>query len=97
MRARAGTANLIRNKLHNDHAVLHAAADTESADPLIAIEHVARRFGRTVATIENWLKCEEMQFPRPKFIRRRRYFSSRELAQWEQKFSDSFAPRTAQP
>jgi predicted DNA-binding transcriptional regulator AlpA len=72
---------------------LHAAADTESAESLIAIEHVANRFGRTVATIENWLKCGEMEFPRPKYIRRRRYFSSRELAQWERQFSDNFAPR----
>jgi predicted DNA-binding transcriptional regulator AlpA len=70
-----------------------AAADSESAETLIAIEHVANRFGRTVATIENWLKCDEMEFPRPKFIRRRRYFSSRELAQWERQFSDRFARR----
>ena len=75
------------------HAALHVAAVAEPAEMLISIQHVAERFGRSIKTIELWLNCEEMQFPRPKLIRGRRYFSSRELATWEGRFSDKFAPR----
>lgn len=79
--------------MHASHAALRAAAKTAPAEVLISLEHVAARFGRSVATIENWLNCEELEFPRPKILKRRRYFSSRELEAWEQRFSDGFAPR----
>jgi hypothetical protein len=57
------------------------------------MQDVARRFGSTVRTIELWMADEDVAFPRPKLIRRRRYFSAYAIEEWERRFSDQLSPR----
>ena len=38
--------------------------------------------GITDMTLWRWLECEDLNFPRPYYIKRNRYWSEDELAAW---------------
>jgi len=44
---------------------------------------VAKRYGRTTRTIERWLEDEKLNFPRPVYISRYKYWNIDELEAWE--------------
>ena len=50
----------------------------------IPVPKVAERYGVHVRTIERWIEDPELQFPRPVYIRRRRYIKADELRAWEE-------------
>jgi predicted DNA-binding transcriptional regulator AlpA len=76
------------------------SAKTPPAAPAgswISIGDVAHKLGRSIKTIENYMRNTEMGFPRPKFFGARRYFSAAEFAAWEAQFSDGFQARPFPP
>jgi hypothetical protein len=46
---------------------------------------VAERYGRTPRTIEQWLVNQNLDFPRPVYINRFKYWNIDELETWERK------------
>ena len=78
-------------------ATSYAALLTEAdpAEQWLAIVDVAKMFGRTVQTVQNWMKDEDVQFPKPKFILGRRYFRASDIEKWKLRFSDQLARRHA--
>jgi cytochrome P450 len=46
---------------------------------------VCERFGVTCRTLDRWLANEELAFPRPLVINKRRYFEEVELITWERR------------
>jgi excisionase family DNA binding protein len=54
----------------------------------IPVPKVAERFGVHVRTIERWIEDTDLQFPRPVYIRRRRYIKADELRAWEEQQPD---------
>ena len=55
----------------------------EEEDRLLSFREIQHRYNRTSATIYNWLKDSELNFPRPKTIGRSKYFSLKELLAYE--------------
>jgi predicted DNA-binding transcriptional regulator AlpA len=55
-----------------------------SANNLLPARKVWERYGVTDRTLDRWLEREELRFPRPVVVNRRRYFREKELAAWEQ-------------
>jgi predicted DNA-binding transcriptional regulator AlpA len=52
-------------------------------DNLIPAPQVYKRYGKTDRTLDRWLRDEALGFPRPTYIKNRRYFSEAELVAWE--------------
>lgn len=44
---------------------------------------VCKRFGVTGRTLDRWLANEDLKFPRPLVINKRRYFDETEIIAWE--------------
>jgi predicted DNA-binding transcriptional regulator AlpA len=44
---------------------------------------VWERYGVTSMTLWRWLRDENLRFPRPVYIRRRRYWRTGDLVRWE--------------
>ena len=44
---------------------------------------VLERYSITAMTLHRWLKNADLNFPRPRYIQRRRYFLESELVEWE--------------
>ena len=70
---------------------MNLRCQSELLVPLLELE---TRYGRTRRTIENWLADEALNFPKPVFVRGRRYFSLAELEKFERRFADRFGART---
>jgi predicted DNA-binding transcriptional regulator AlpA len=54
-------------------------------DPIryISAAETCRRVGNiTTVTLWRWLKNEDLKFPRPSVINKRRYFDEAEIARW---------------
>ena len=57
---------------------------TETAsDKKLPARVVWGRFGKTSKTLDRWIKDDRLGFPRPMYIRNRRYFREAELIEWE--------------
>jgi hypothetical protein len=60
---------------------------------------VAERYDCTVRTLERWDQIPELEFPKPIYIRRRRFRDSDELDAWDRanarKVTDPHNPRRA--
>jgi hypothetical protein len=60
---------------------------------------VAERYDCTVRTLERWDKTPGLEFPKPTYIRRRRFRDSDELDAWDRanarKVADPHNPRRA--
>jgi hypothetical protein len=55
-----------------------------TTDNLIpAPQVIGGRYNRNERTLDRWLKDEELGFPRPIYIKNRRYFRESELVAWE--------------
>ena len=54
-----------------------------TTDNLIPAPHVCGRYNRNERTLDRWLKDEGLGFPRPIYIKNRRYFREAELVAWE--------------
>jgi hypothetical protein len=52
-------------------------------------------FGISPRTFERWLRSEELQFPRPIYILRRRYWDLTEIENWEKQRPTASAGKTA--
>lgn len=63
------------------------------SDVLIAFKTLPPRYGRCRGAIEKWLRDENMGFPRPVFVRGKRFFRSSELEAFEARFADRFGAR----
>ncbi len=50
----------------------------------LSLSVVAKRYGVHPRTIERWTEDDTLQFPKPLYIRRRRYFRAGDLAAWEE-------------
>ena len=48
------------------------------------IRNVAERYDVHVRTIERWIEDPALRFPKPMYIRGRRYFKTAELQAWEE-------------
>lgn len=55
----------------------------QASDNMLPAATVWKRYGKTDRTLDRWLKDETLGFPRPVFIRSRRYFKEAELLNWE--------------
>jgi predicted DNA-binding transcriptional regulator AlpA len=53
------------------------------SDKILPSRVVCGRFGRTSKTLDRWIKDDRLGFPRPMYIRNRRYFREAELIEWE--------------
>lgn len=49
----------------------------------LTAKKVRERFGVTDMTIYRWLHNEDMKFPKPTYINKRRYFIISEIENWE--------------
>jgi predicted DNA-binding transcriptional regulator AlpA len=54
-----------------------------ATDNLIPAPQVCQRYGRNERTLDRWLKDQGLDFPRPTYIKNRRYFREAELIAWE--------------
>ena len=52
-------------------------------DQLWPIRRVLQRYGVCARTIDRWIADQTLGFPQPIVINRRRYFSERQLEEWE--------------
>ncbi|THD58343.1 MAG: DNA-binding protein [Bradyrhizobium sp.] len=58
--------------------------DIPSSDNYIPAPQVSRqRYKKSERTLDRWLKDEDLGFPRPIYIRGRRYFREADLVEWE--------------
>jgi predicted DNA-binding transcriptional regulator AlpA len=57
--------------------------DIPSASALIPKSHLAREIGVHTRTISRWIADESMNFPRPRLLRNRLYFSRAEIEAWK--------------
>ena len=65
-------------------------SDDESAGRyLLTSQQIAKRYSISAMTLWRWEADAEMQFPKPKWIRRRKYWDVASLAAWERSFSRS--------
>jgi predicted DNA-binding transcriptional regulator AlpA len=55
----------------------------DTSSNLIPAPAAWRRYGKTDRTLDRWLHDPKLNFPRPTFIRGRRYFREAELVAWE--------------
>jgi predicted DNA-binding transcriptional regulator AlpA len=55
----------------------------DSIDSMLPAPQVWRRYRKSDKTLDRWLKDEGLGFPRPIYIRNRRYFREAELIEWE--------------
>ena len=63
-------------------------SDDESAGRyLLTSQQIAKRYSISAMTLWRWEADAEMQFPKPKWIRRRKYWDVASLAAWERSFS----------
>jgi predicted DNA-binding transcriptional regulator AlpA len=46
-------------------------------------KQVEARFQRSAMTLHRWIKDEKLNFPRPMYIRGRRFWSAEALEAWE--------------
>ena len=53
------------------------------SDKMLPAPVVWDRFGKTSKTLDRWVKDDRLGFPRPIYIRDRRYFREAELIEWE--------------
>lgn len=49
----------------------------------LPVKEVAARYGVTIRTIERWLDDEDLKFPDPIYINKRRYIDGEKLDGWE--------------
>lgn len=49
----------------------------------LTANHVCARYGVTSMTLWRWLQKEDLDFPKPTYINKRRYFKVDELEDWE--------------
>jgi predicted DNA-binding transcriptional regulator AlpA len=49
----------------------------------LSARQVQTRYGITDMTLWRWLQNDELSFPRPLYINRRRYFDEADLMAWE--------------
>jgi predicted DNA-binding transcriptional regulator AlpA len=54
-----------------------------ATDNLIPAPRVCDRYNRNERTLDRWLKDDELGFPRPIYIKNRRYFREVDLITWE--------------
>ena len=54
-----------------------------TSDKKLPARVVWSRFGKTSKTLDRWIKDDRLGFPRPMYIRNRRYFDEAELLEWE--------------
>ncbi len=60
----------------------HTTDETGGA-VLLPSRRVLKRYDRCSMTIERWLKDDRLQFPKPLYIGRNRYWRLSELEAWE--------------
>lgn len=63
------------------------------SDLLITMRDAEKRYGVTKRSIEYWVADADLAFPKPRLLRRRRYFSLAELEKFERRFTDRFGAR----
>jgi hypothetical protein len=51
----------------------------------LPVRFVATRYGVCLKTISRWSEDVDMQFPRPLYLRGRRYFRGADLLAWEER------------
>jgi predicted DNA-binding transcriptional regulator AlpA len=69
-------------------------ADIPPSDNYIPAPQVyKKRYRKCEKTLDRWLKDEKLGFPRPIYIRGRRYFREAELVEWER--AQASKPRIA--
>lgn len=49
----------------------------------LTAKQVTAKFNITSMTLHRWLRRDDMKFPRPTIINRRRYFIASEIEAWE--------------
>lgn len=54
-----------------------------SANARISVRDVATRYGVSLRTVARWIADEVLEFPRPIYIRGRRYIKVGDLRAWE--------------
>jgi predicted DNA-binding transcriptional regulator AlpA len=54
-------------------------------DQLWPIRKVLQRYGVCARTIDRWIADQTLGFPQPIVINRQRYFSERQLEEWERR------------
>ncbi len=54
-----------------------------ASNTLLTSADVMSRYSISDMTLHRWLKDEELNFPRPLVINRRRFFRPEDLAAWE--------------
>ena len=57
--------------------------DTIAGDVLIPAAQILKRYGITEMTLWRWLRDNELGFPRPIVINRRRYWWKGSVSAWE--------------
>ena len=57
--------------------------DLEAQDRRLPTVAVAARYGVVVRTVERWLGQDELNFPRPVWINRRKYWWLSQLREWD--------------
>ena len=65
-----------------------AANEHAENEVWISIRTVAERVGRSLVTVHKWIGDPDVQFPRGKLVRNRRYFLKSEIVRWEKRFPD---------
>jgi predicted DNA-binding transcriptional regulator AlpA len=72
-------------EVREDVSQLPLSGRAPSSDNLLPARKVWERYGVTDRTLDRWLAREELQFPRPVVVNRRRYFRDKDLVAWEQR------------
>jgi predicted DNA-binding transcriptional regulator AlpA len=68
--------------------------DRLSSDRLVGARHLQIRYGVSDMSIWRWLNDQNLKFPKPIYIRRRRFWKLAELEAWERARAASFSLRT---
>lgn len=63
----------------------------------IPVKKVAERFGVTVRTIDRWIVDEDLGFPDPIYINKRRYVDEEQLECWERARASRSQPQPPKP
>lgn len=51
-------------------------------EKMLTTSEIADRLGISGMTVERWLRDPDVQFPRPRQVKRRRFWSESEIADW---------------
>lgn len=71
------------------------AIDVQSNRTYLTGPQVRARYGITEMTLWRWLRTDDLDFPQPIYVNRRRYFAEADLTAWERRQATRQATRAA--